>query len=323
MVWLGERRGYLTDWSTQRWVQLTGRRVRLADAPWLAGPAGSPRGIGADFFTALAQHEGLAVRRSAAAGLVPDFAALAAPDFDPRTVDPAIAAFYAHTAAYELDSWAEWGGAFRPFGRLLALLFSRRLQQLNVPLTGLDTSRGVTSEVLQLVDPLDGAVRYTAWVRRLVGSGHVLYAGSYSLAAVPGRPGTCVKVVFPLPNGNAIVLMRPVANPDGSFTVVSAGTGFGDPGFYFTVQAASGEVWARYVASLRESIRVYPAENDGVRADHTLTLWGATFLRLHYRLRTATPSTPPSRATTERGVAADEAARLSSVAQAQRGPPRR
>jgi len=40
---------------------------------------------------------------------------------------------------------------------------------------------------------------------------------------LPGRRGLCVKVVFPLPNGNAIVLMQPEAHPDGSFPVVSAG----------------------------------------------------------------------------------------------------
>jgi hypothetical protein len=285
MLWLGDTRGYLSDWITQRWVHLTGRRVALADAPWLAGPVGHARGIGAAFFADLAQREGLIIRRSPDAGLISEFAALAAADFDPGAVDPRVVTFYARTAAYDLDSWAEWCGAFRPFGRLLALLFSRRLQQLNVPLSGLDTSRGVTSEVLQLAEPSTGAVRRTAWVRRLVGSGNILYAGEYSLATVPGRAGRCVKVVFPLPNGNAIVLMQPVAHEDGSLSVVSAGRRFGDPGFYFTVRSGEGEVWARYVGSLKESIRVYRGADDEVRADHVLTLWGATFLRLHYRLR--------------------------------------
>jgi hypothetical protein len=43
-------------------------------------------------------------------------------------------------------------------------------------------------------------------------------------------------------------------------------------------------VWARYVRSMRETITVY-ADGGAVRADHVLTLWGLTFLRLHYRLR--------------------------------------
>jgi hypothetical protein len=293
MIWLGESRGYLTDHVTQRWVQLTGRSVDLAREPWLAGPVGNVRGIGREFFSELARREGLELRQGADSGergLISDFAALAAPDFDPARVDPAVVDFYARTSAYELDAWAEWCGGFRPFGRLLGHLFSRRLQQLNVPLSALDTSRGVTSDVVQLVEPATGRVRHTAWVRELFGTGNVLYAGEYSLAAVPGRQGQCVKVVFPLPNGNAIVLMRPEVHPDGSFSVVSEGRRFGDPGFYFTVHDGGGRVRARYVRAMQERIRVYPAEDGSVRTDHVLKLWGATFLRLHYRLRTKVPA---------------------------------
>lgn len=284
-VWLGTARGHLIDWLTQRWVHVTGRRVDLASEPWLDGPVGEPSGIGPDFFDRLADATHLHVRRGdPSAGLVQDFGLLAGPAFDPGAVDPRVADFYERTAAFELDAWAEWCGLFRPFGRLLALLFSRRLQQLNIPLTGLDTSRGMTSEIIQLVDPTTGAVRVTAWVRRLLGTGNVLYAGSYSLCQVPGFDGPCVRVVFPLPNGNAMVIMRPLAHGDGSFSVVSAGERFGEPGFYFTVHGRA-RIWARYVRALRESIRVYAAGDGGIRADHVLTLWGATFLRLHYRLR--------------------------------------
>jgi hypothetical protein len=284
MIWLGERRGHLTDWVTQRWVQATGRRVVRAETPWLEGPVGEPRGVGAQFFADLATREQLTISRTRPSGLLAEFGVLAAPDFDPSAVHPRVVDFYTRTSEYDLDSWAEWAGSFRPFGALLAVLFSRRLQQLNVPLSGLDTSRGVTSEVLQLVDPRSGNIRHTAWVRLLVGTGDVLYAGSYSIADVPGRTGACVKVVFPLPNGNGIVLMRPVAHADGSLSVVSAGEDFGDPGFYFTVRRGDA-LWARYVKSLKESIRVYAAEEGAVRADHVLTLWGYAFLRLHYRLR--------------------------------------
>jgi len=47
--WLGARRGYLIDWITQQWVRATGRRVRLADTPWLRGPSAPPAGIATDF----------------------------------------------------------------------------------------------------------------------------------------------------------------------------------------------------------------------------------------------------------------------------------
>ncbi len=224
-------------------------------------------------------------RQSPDCGLLENLHLLAAPDFDPSRVNASVAGFYERTSNYELDAWAEWCGAFRPFGRLLAVIFSRRLQQLNVPLAGLDTSRGVTSEIIQLVEPDTGQIRYTAWVRQLITTKNVLYAGSYSLCKIPNRVGACVKVVFPLPNGNAIVIMRPKVHEDGSLSVTSSGERFGDPGFYFTVRDRDSLFWARYISTLRESIGVYEAEDNSVRADHVLTIWGKTFLRLHYRLR--------------------------------------
>jgi hypothetical protein len=283
-MWLGDRRGHLSDWLTQRWVRATGRLVNLADAEWLRGPVGAASGIGSDFIADVARTSELTPSPRPNAGLLTSLDALSAPDFNPLKVDRCVTEFYTETARYALDSWAQWNGVFRPFGGLLALVFSRRLQQLNVPLSGLDTSRGVTSEVIPLADPASGRVRFTIWLRRLIHTGDVLYAGCYSTAEIPGRVGACVRVVFPLPHGNAMVLMRPEVRADGSLAVVSSGRKFGDPGFYFTVSAGPDRVWARYIRSLQETIHVYGAEDDVVRADHILTFFGATVLRLHYRL---------------------------------------
>ena len=285
MIWLGSKRGYLTDWLTQRWVQVTGRRVDLLSDDWLSGPTAPTTGIGPDYFESFANREALRIERPGKAGVLTDFSLLRGSAFDPSKVDASIVQFYEQTAAYQLDAWAEWCGVFRPFGWLLAVLFSRRLQQLNVPLSGLDTSQGMTNEVMRFIDPTNGEARQTAWFRRLPGTGNILYAGFYSACSIPGHDAPCVKVVFPLPNGNAIVIMRAECRPDGSFVVVSAGSRFGDPGFYFTVHGTSGTVWARYVRALRESIHVYPAEGGLLRADHVLTYFGATFLRLHYRMK--------------------------------------
>ena len=285
MTWLGSKRGYLSDWVTQRWVHFTGRRLSLSSEPWLAGPVAPTTGIGPDYFASLASAEGLRLHQSnSATGVISDFATLRGVYFEPANVHPSVSRFYEETSAYELDLWAEWCGLFRPFGWLLAVLFSRRLQQLNVPLSGLDTSKGLTSEVLQFIDPATDSPRLTAWFRRLRGSGNVLYAGFYSVCTLPGRPDPSVKIVFPLPNGNAIVIMRTECRADGSFVVTSEGDRFGEPGFYFTVHDVAGTVWARYVRALRESIHVYPAETDVLRADHVLKYFGATFLRLHYRM---------------------------------------
>lgn len=279
-------RGALSDRLTQRWVRLTGRTTDVAETPWLDGPVGDPAGIGGDFFRRWAEREGLTLVESgpASRGLLPGFRRLEGPSFDPGLVHDDVRRFYEETSDFELEAWSEWCGPFRPFGWLLSRIFSRRLQQLNVPLRPLDTSEGTTSEVLHLLDG-ERRVVTAAWVRHLRASGDVLYAGSYSVARIPGHDGPCVRVVFPLPNGNANVLLRPRADDDGGLTVLSRGRGYGDPGFYFTVRGQDGRMWVRYVRTMQESIRVRPAGDGEVRADHVMWILGRVFLRLHYRLR--------------------------------------
>lgn len=148
---LGGRRGVLSDWITQRWVQLTGKGVNLSDCPWLEGPVGDVELIGSAFFRRLAEKKNLDfVADGPGRGLIADFSCLRGPAFDPSNVDVRVAAFYENTADFEFDVWSEWCGAFRPFGSALAAIFSRRLQQLNVPLSPLDTKLGITSNVVQL-----------------------------------------------------------------------------------------------------------------------------------------------------------------------------
>src|SRR5437868_324712 len=186
-MWLGETRGNLIDWSTQKWVQATGRRVDFAKYPWLAGPIGSTRGIGLNYFDQWAAAEGLRVEQHRSGkSLLPSFAALAGGGFDPTSVHPAVAEFYERAADFDVDVWSEWSGLFRPFGFLVAAVFSRRLEQLNLPLSALDTSWGMTSEVLQVTDPVTGEARANAWVRTLVKTGRIVYVGSYSVTNVPG-----------------------------------------------------------------------------------------------------------------------------------------
>ena len=288
-------RSALSDWTTQRWVCLTGKRLRVRDNLWLAGPIGNPDRIGSDFFAKLAAQSGArAADLNQPAGLFDSLAILDSANFNSGSLHPNVRAFYERTAAYSLDSWANWQPLFWPFGKLLSLIFSRRLQQLNVPLSGLDTSRGMTNEVLK-IRPTDPHLQpYAAWVRKLVLSDSVLYAGAYSTARVPRFDGVCAKVVFPLPNGNAIVLMKPSVGAYGSLTLISAGDSFGDCGFYFTVHHADGTIHARHVKTMRESIRVYP-DGNGIRADHILTIWRQTFLRIHYAARPTTSApAPPS-----------------------------
>ena len=287
-LWLGDRRGAAVDWTTQQWVRATGRRVDLAETPWLDGPVGEPTGIGEGFFETWAEAHGLTVEEGGAdRGLLPSLDVLSGPGFDAAEVAPPVRDVYERTSAYGVEAWAEWSAAFRPFGGLVAALFSRRLDQLNLPLSALDTSRGTTSRVLHLVRP-GGGVATSAWVRTLRATGRSLYVGAYSAARVPGWAAPCVRVVFPLPNGACTVVLRPEVGAGGALRLVSSGERWGDPGLYLTVHDGD-RVWGRAVRSLREVIEVYPGDAGDVRTDHALRLWGRVFLRLHYRL-----TTPPA-----------------------------
>lgn len=278
------RRGRLIDWTTQQWVRATGRVVTLSEQRWLEGPVGDTDVIGPEFFQRFAERRGLEVADGDTCGLLESFTAIRGPLCDTAEVLPEVARFYERTSEYDFDVWSEWSGVFRPFGGALAALFSQRLQQLNVPLSPLDTRLGITSQILQLVSK-GGETVGAAWIRESRATGRALYVGSYSLCRVPGYDGTCLRVAFPLPNGYALVVMKPESHADGSLTIRSEGSRFGDAGFYFFVEAATGRGWARYVASLKESIHVFVDDRRELRADHTLSLWGATFLRLHYRMR--------------------------------------
>jgi hypothetical protein len=282
MIWLGEERGCLTDWLTQTWVIVTGRRTSLKEYPWLDGPIGKTRRIGGDFFLNFAAETG--ARLEPGNGLLRSIDALKGETIDTMAVNPLVREFYESTSAYTLDAWSEWSGLFAPFGRLLYWIFSKRLQQLNVPQHSLDTALGMESSIFHLFDGASDNFLFASWVRRLVATGNIIYAGAYSIIRVPGHIDPCVKVVFPLPNGNAMVIMRAQLTEDTGLRLVSAGEKFGDPGFYFTVQR-NGVMWSRYVRAMPETIHVYPGKDGVCRADHNLRLFGHTFLRLHYAMR--------------------------------------
>ncbi len=188
MIWLGERRGELSDWVTQMWVRATGRRIALADHQWLDGPAGGTRRIGSDFFATWAAEHNFEILRDGIRGLMPDFSCLARGNPSVATVAPEVKEFYEQTSAFELDAWSEWKGFFRPFGIALSRIFSTRLQQLNVPLSPLDSARGMTSHVLQMRKPGSEAIVQAAWIRELRATRNVLYAGCYSLTTIPDIP---------------------------------------------------------------------------------------------------------------------------------------
>jgi hypothetical protein len=194
--------------------------------------------------------------------------------------------FYEHTSSYRLEAWSEAGLTTRFFLWALTKFVSRRMDQLNFPVSSLELAGGMSSEVLPLIDP-DGRQVYTGWLRRLLGSGRVIYTGLYSVQRPAGHPDPCVKVSFPLPRGSSTVFLRPEAQPDGSFKLISSGSRFGEPGFYRMVEAGPDHWRVRYIRTLREYFHVYIDPQGTLRTAHTVRFLGLTILRLHYKLERA------------------------------------
>ncbi len=87
-MWLDDKRGQVTDWTTQLWVKLTGKRIDLELYPWLKGPIGKPDGIGSDFFNQLAREQNLSVEQGR--GLLEDFKQLASERCDTEKISPLV-----------------------------------------------------------------------------------------------------------------------------------------------------------------------------------------------------------------------------------------
>jgi hypothetical protein len=257
--------------------------VRTADALWLNCPLGERERIGTGIYDRIAREENLEIRVPENAGLIPDFNALRGPSFDPSAVHPAIRHFYEHAAAYRLEVWTEVSLIGRFFLWLLVEFISRRMEQLNFPISSLEVAKGMTSEVVQLVESNTGRLAYTGWMRRLKSSGHIIYAGLYSDVNLPGEPNPCVKVTFPC-NGSANVYLRPVNHADGSFGLDSSGSAWGRSGFYRMVRSGGEHRRVRYIKTLHELFHVYVDSEGVLRTEHTISFLGLTIIRLHYKM---------------------------------------
>ena len=275
-AWIGARIIYALIW-------LFGRTRRTTEVAWLAGPVGDDV-IGDAPYERVAAEQGLSVeRRSRDGGLVPDMTALRGGAFDPDRLHPLVREFYEHTTEFAMDVWSKTYFPSNIALWLLVTTISRQVNQLNFPLSPLDTALGMNSEIILLRRP-DGSVRYTGWFRTVGTEQRVLYTGFYMTEQVPGERGACVKVVFPMPRGNATVILRPEARADGALILDSSGKKFGDPGFYRIQQRDAARIRVWHIKTLREHFCVYVDGNGVLRCDHSVRFLGLPVLKLHYKI---------------------------------------
>jgi hypothetical protein len=274
--------GKFLKWLINLWMLVLGKIVAFKDYPWLDGPMAEGNVVGDKFYELYANNAGLVTSVAADGGLVADFRAVI-PANDPfrDRLNARIVHFYEHTAEYKLEVWSQWFSPVSIFFKILISCVSAEMEQLNIPLNPLETSRGMSNEVLHLNDPVSGMVRYACWLRKSLQSGKVVYAGFYSGCVSGGKP--FVRVVFPLPGGNVTVLLRVEVQDDGSVKLISNGRGIGDAGYYRVRKYNKDSVKIRYIP-IKEGIHVFEDEAGVLRTDHLFYMWKIKFLHLHYKI---------------------------------------
>lgn len=273
--------GPASDWITQQWVKITGRRRDLRSDVWLDGPVGAGL-IGDLWLDAYADSVGGETVRSEGGGLLPSMSLLNQPGFSADLLHPTVVDFYETTSNWRLEVWSRWSPWFRPLGVVLSALFARRLQQLNLPLDPLETSRGMTSDVIPVVAK-DGSLLGSAWQRTLRATGHTVFGGFYGVVALPATGHPAIRVVFPLPNGSVTVFLRPENHDAGALRLFSDGSSWGEAGAYLVVRGPGSAVWARRVP-LPERFEVYVDAEGVLRADHDLRFVKWPVIQMHYRI---------------------------------------
>ena len=255
----------LQDLITQQWVILFGKKIIENQNKWLLGPFGSTKGIGVKFIKQLAKNEQLIIDEK-----------------EKNKLSKSVIDFYENTSNYDFDLKVKWNPFFKGFGVLLRLLFSNRIEQLNVPIENIEDSESLKSDIIHLLDATTKEVKRTIWLRSFKATGEVVYSGVYETCVIPSGQ-TCIKAIFPLPNGSATVILCPSVGENGELILTSSGKKIGDSGFYFLLNDSKGNLWTKFIKSFKDEL-VVSSKNENIIAIQTLTLWNLRVLQFTYHI---------------------------------------
>lgn len=273
----------LQNWITQKWVILFGKKIIVEDFEWLISPFGENNVIGLDYISYLAEKENLLIDKSSnSKGLLNSFSDLGLSENEIQNIPNSIVNFYENTSEFNLQLTVKWNPFFKIMGILVNLLFSSKINQLNIPTNSNFKIEQLNSEIIQLINPKTNEIKYTFWVRKQNFSQQVIYLGIYGTCTLPNSE-KFVKVVFPLPKGNATIILRAQVGKNGEFVLDSSGEKIGDPGFYFLLKDNYGKTWTKYIKTFRDKL-IMKVENDAIIAEQTLSLWRINVLKFNYKI---------------------------------------
>lgn len=272
----------IQDWITQEWVILFGKKITSSQEQWLLGPFGETNGIGEKFIKQLIIKEGLEIDHKKDKGLLESIYQLNLSNKEYELLSKNVIDFYENTSNYNLGLTVKWNPIFKIFGVLLKTLFSNRIEQLNQPNTNIENTESLKSDIIHLTDNKEKKLKRTIWLRTFKNSGKVVYSGVYETCTIPNGE-TCIKAIFPLPNGNATVILNPSVGKNGELILKSAGKKIGDSGFYFLLKDAKGTLWTKYIKSFKDQL-IVSSVDDNITAIQTLTFWGMRVLTFDYNI---------------------------------------
>tara|TARA_R110000744_G_scaffold6271_3_gene22087 strand:+ start:103 stop:972 length:870 start_codon:yes stop_codon:yes gene_type:complete len=273
----------LQDLITQQWVILFGKKIIENQNKWLLGPFGSTKGIGVKFIKQLAKNEQLIVdEKENDKGILSSINQLNLSSEEQNKLSKSVIDFYENTSNYDFDLKVKWNPFFKGFGVLLRLLFSNRIEQLNVPIENIEDSESLKSDIIHLLDATTKEVKRTIWLRSFKATGEVVYSGVYETCVIPSGQ-TCIKAIFPLPNGSATVILCPSVGENGELILTSSGKKIGDSGFYFLLNDSKGNLWTKFIKSFKDEL-VVSSKNENIIAIQTLTLWNLRVLQFTYHI---------------------------------------
>lgn len=271
------------DLGTRKFWRAVGRRVDLTgEHAWLRAPMSDGAQVRDGWLAAEAAAYGGEVREGVpGAGLLRSVSELDGPGFNAADLRPEIRDFYEHTTDWRMEVWVAWSPLFWPAGELVSRMFGQRLEQLALPMRPLDVARGMDSRIAVIADA-DGIQRAAGWLRTIRATGDYAFSGCYSTRRLPGADRAGVHVAFPLESGNVQVFLRPDHGADGSLWLRSPGERFGGNSAYVVAEDRGKSYASR--APIHETFHVYVDDEGVLRTDHTLKLWSASAVRLHYKL---------------------------------------
>tara|TARA_R110000765_G_scaffold76436_1_gene149745 strand:- start:3115 stop:3984 length:870 start_codon:yes stop_codon:yes gene_type:complete len=273
----------LQDLITQQWVILFGKKIIEKQNKWLLGPFGSTKGIGVKFIKQLAKNEQLIIdEKENDKGILSSINQLNLSSEEQNKLSKSVIDFYENTSNYDFDLKVKWNPFFKGFGVLLRLLFSNRIEQLNVPIENIEDSESLKSDIIHLLDATTKEVKRTIWLRSFKATGEVVYSGVYETCVIPSGQ-TCIKAIFPLPNGSATVILCPSVGENGELILTSSGKKIGDSGFYFLLNDSKGNLWTKFIKSFKDEL-VVSSKNENIIAIQTLTLWNLRVLQFTYHI---------------------------------------